>query len=221
MDEFLVPAETWQKIASAYSAHLAAEQKGNKPISVLTDEYGGYLYTVFGVTYGPWGIATKPSTDAYKLLPVSMYDGETTLAYHDRKAIESGTRKRGDMTGLIVSVKGELMVCAKHVRFLMDLPTTRPLSVSEAVTCDERQRKSGWRALRFNSKSPDWVSLRGHPVAVYRGHKVFDEDDKAVLFWRRGGKIEELWIDDDVSLDPGQDAPDTPAALSEAQMALF
>lgn len=218
MSEVLVPAETWKRVASAYSAHLAVEQKGNKPITALTAEHGGYFYTVFGVTHGPWGGATKPSANAYKLLPVSMYDGETTVAYHDRKAIESGARKRGDMTGLIVSVKGELMVCAERVRFLMDLPGTRPLSLAEAMSHDEGRRGAGWRALWYGGKEPDWFSLRGHPVAVYRGHKTLD-DDRAVLLWKHDGAIHELGIDDDVLLD-GVDRERVPVA-SNVQLALF
>jgi len=218
MDKFLVPAELWQQIASANSCHLAVEQKGGRPVSVRTAEYGGFLYTAFGALYGPFGEARKPYVDAYRLLPMSMYAGETTLVYHDNEAIREGRRERGDHAGLIVSVKGKLMVCADKVRFLMDLPGTRPLSLAEAMSYDEGERGAGWRALWYGGKEPDWFSLQGHPVAVYRGHKTLD-DDRAVLLWKHDGAIHELGIDDDVLLD-GVDRERVPAA-SNAQLALF
>lgn len=218
MDKFLVPAERWQQIASANSCHLAVEQKGGRPVSVLTAKYGGFLYTAFGTIYGPFGEARKPYVDAYQLLPTSMYAGETTLAYHDEEAIRAGQRDRGDHSGLIVSVKGNLMVCAKRVRFLMDLPGTRPLSLAEAMSYDEGERGAGWRALWYGGKEPDWFSLRGHPVAVYRGHKTLD-DDRAVLLWKHDGAMHELGIDDDVLLD-GVDRERVPVA-SNVQLALF
>lgn len=81
-------------------------------------------------------MARKPCANAYKLLPVAMYDGEITLAYDDRHAIEKCSRNRSDMTGLVVSVKGELMVCAEPVQFIMGLPESRLLAVSEALAYD-------------------------------------------------------------------------------------
>jgi len=43
-----------------------------------------------------FGEARKPYVDAYRLLPTSMYTGETTLAYHDEEAIRAGQRDRGE-----------------------------------------------------------------------------------------------------------------------------
>lgn len=218
MDKFLVPAEHWQRIASANSCHIAVEQKADRPVSVLTAEYRGFLYTAFGTLHGPFGEARKPYVDAYRLLPMSMYTGETTLVYHDEEAVRAGQRERGDHTGLIVSVKGKLMVCAERARFIMDLPGTRPLSLAEAKAYDENQRMSGWRALWYGGKEPEWYSLRCHPVAVYRGHKTLDKD-KAVLFWGHNGVMHELGIDDDVLLD-GVDQERVPVA-SNLQLELF
>ena len=137
---------------------------------------------------------------------------------HDEEAIRAGQRDRGDHSGLIVSVKGKLMVCAERVRFLMDLPGTRPLSLAEASAYDEGERMIGWRALWYGGKEPDWFSLRGHPVAVYWGHKTLD-DDRVVLLWKHDGAIHELGIGDDVLLD-GVDRERVPVA-SNVQLALF
>lgn len=218
MEKIVVPAETWEKFASANSCHIAVEQRPGKPIQVLQTEFGGFLYTVFSAIYGSYGLSQKPYVVAYRLLPVSMYSGETTVTYYDKKAIMAGQRVRGDHSGLIVSVRGDLMVCAERVRILMDLPGTRPLSLAEATAYDEGKRTSGWRALWYGGKEPEWFSLRGHPVAVYRGHKTLD-DDRAVLLWKHDGALHELGIDDDVPLD-GVDRERAPAA-SNVQLALF
>lgn len=218
MDGIRVQAERWQRIAQAYSAHLTAKHKGHKPIPVRTAEYGGFLYTAFSVMYGPYGEARKPYIDAYRLLPTSVYVGETTLVYHDEEAIQAGLRERGEHTGLIVSVNGKWMVCAERVRFILDLPGTPPLSLVEAKSHDECQRKSGWRALWFRGKELEWFSLRGHPVAVYRGHETLG-DDHAVLFWKLDGEIHELSIDSDVSLSPPEELRTVPS--DEGQLALF
>lgn len=203
MDSIQIPAEQWEAMAAANSCHLAAEHKGkgNKPLPVRTAKYGGFLYTAFVTMWMPYGEARKPYIDAYMLLPTSVYVGETTMVYHDEEAIQVGLRKRGDCTGLIVSANGKLMVCAERVRFILGLPGTPPLSLVEAKSHDECQRKSGWRALWFRGKEPEWFSLRGHPVAVYRGHKTLGECH-AVLLWKNNGKIQELSIADDVALSP-------------------
>lgn len=110
--DILVPAEQWHRIESSYSGDLAIEQKGSKPISVRTAEHGGFLYTAFSIIHGPYGEARKPCIEAWKLLPLPMYAGATTPVYRDEEAVRSGLRERGDLAGLIVAVKGELMVCA-------------------------------------------------------------------------------------------------------------
>ncbi|GLW61508.1 hypothetical protein Hthe01_18570 [Hydrogenophilus thermoluteolus] len=203
MSRVHVPAEHWERIAEeAYSAQIAAEHKDKgKPIPVRTAAYGGYLYTVFGVQHGPWG-KKLPSINAWRLVPLIAYDGETTTVYHDEEEIRAGLRKRGDMTGLIVSVKGKMMVCAEMVQFLLGLPRTRPLSLAEAQAYDARQRRFGWRSLWFQGKEPEWFSLRGHPVAVYRGHRTLG-NDAAVLLWQHEGEVKELHLAaEDVALDP-------------------
>lgn len=218
MNTVLIPAERWQQVASANSCHAAVEQKGNKPVSVRTASHEGFLYTAFGTLYGPYGEARKPYVEAYRLLPTSLYIGETTLVYHDEAAIRSGQRMRGDQTGLIVSVKGKRMVCADKTRFLMDLPETPPLSQAEALAYDEGERTSGWRALWYRGKTPDWFSLRDHPVAVYRNGPI--DSDHAVLLWKHNGVMHELGIDDDVRLEEAVDRKGVPIT-AHGQLALF
>lgn len=225
MNQILVQAEQWETMASVNSCQIAAEQQcacegsGLKPVPVRTAEYGGYLYTAFATIYGSYGAARKPCVEAYRMLLRSMYSGEATSVYHDEVAIRSGLRERGDHTGLIVSVRGNKMVCAENMRFLMDLPGTRPLSQSEAESYDERQRDYGWRAGWFKGALPEWFSLKGHPVARYRGHATIC-NNHASLFWKLGGAIQELSIADDVALF----APERRAVAvgePEGQLALF
>lgn len=180
-------------------------------------EYAGYLYAIFAVWYGPYGQQRKPRIHSWKLLPPALYAGQTTTVYHDDEEILTGRRERGDHTGLIVSVRGEPMVCAERARFVLDLPETRPLSLAEAKQHDERQRASGWRAFGFRGKEPEWFSLGGHPVAVYRDHSTLHVDH-ATLLWKAGGETHELWIDSDVSLSP----PEADcAAPTDGQLRLF
>jgi len=219
--EIQVPAERWEVLAGAYSCQAVAEHKGGKPAPVKTVDHDGFVYTAFSVTFGPYGEAMRPFVEAYRLLPTSMYTGETTLVYHDEKAIQAGLRKRGDHTGLIVSANGKLMVCAERVRFVCDLPGTRPLSIAEAKDYDERRRTYGWRALWFSGKEPEWFSLRGHPVAVYRDHATLGTNH-AVLIWRASGEIRELSIDGRIVLSPPEEEFQTaPSSVEEGQLVLF
>lgn len=79
---------------------------------------------------------------------MQIYEGATTLVYHDHEAINAGLRQRGDSTGLIVSVGGKLVVCAEWVDFLMEIPGTRALALAEAMVFDNNaSRSGGWRAL--------------------------------------------------------------------------
>ncbi len=221
MDGIRVQAERWEALAAANSCHLAIGHKGNKPVPVRVAEYGGFLYTVFATITGPYGGAVPPHVEAYRLVPPSLYAGETTLVYHDEKAIQSGRRKRGDKTGLIVAVNGKTMVCAQVVRFVLDLPGTRPLPLAEAKDYDARHRRSGWRALWFAGKEPKWFSLRGHPVAVYCDHKTLG-NDHAVLLWKSNGQIRELPIAKDVILSPLEELTAYPGVPTPgAQLALF
>lgn len=200
MKTILIAAELWDVFAEANSCQQAAEQKANRPVSVHTFDYGGFLHTVFSTIWGPYGEARKSIIDAYQLWPSALYSGETTLVYHDEEAIASGQRQRGDSTGLIVSVKGRLMVCAEKQRFLKGLPGTRPLSPAEADAFEEKSRQSGWRALWYPGKLPEWRSLSGHPVALYRDHATTGED-RAILLWEDRDGIREMGIAGDVVLE--------------------
>lgn len=192
-----VPAEAWETLSESYSAHLAVEQKGSKPVGVKAATYKGYLHTVFSVIFGSWGSRCRPSINAYRLLPESVYEGETTPLYHDKEAVEAGRRERGDHTGLIVSVKGRRMVCAEPIKFVMDLPATRPLSLAEAQEFDAQQQVAGWRALFYRGAPTEWGFLNGHPVVRYLG----DDQSHASLFWRHGKTIGELSISDEIQLE--------------------
>lgn len=70
---------------------------------------------------------------------------------------------------------------------------------------------------------PEWVSLRGHPVAVYRGHRTTGAS-MAVLFWMHR-TMRELFIGEDVLLGDtvaeSASAPSRPLSMSGVQLALF
>lgn len=199
MDKLYIPAERWEMYAEAYSAHLAAEHKGKSPVPVRTIEHGGFLYTAFAVIYGCLGGSRGPTVEGWRLLPPDLYRGETTMKYHDEEAIESGRRERGDKTGIIVSVRGQHMVCAERVDFCMTLPGTKPISLDEAKTANERSSQYGWRALTYKGAKVEWFTFHGHPVVRYERD---DGGRASTLFWRKGNTIHEQWLDDEVQLDP-------------------
>lgn len=193
-----IPEEHWRRITDAYSTMQAVEQKGDNPISARTVEYQGYLHTVFGIVYCSYGKESKPSADGYRLLPESIYDGETTTVYHDDEAIRAGLRERGDHTGLIVSVKGRRIVCAKPLRFQKGLPGTLPMSLSKAEEYDQRQQQAGWRALFYKHAIITWHSLNGHPVVCYSSD---ERDTVTTLFWiDHKGEIHEMNLDETMEL---------------------
>lgn len=204
----LIPAEHWETFAESNSCMKASEQKGNTPISVKTFEHGGFLHTSFATIYGSYGLARKPTVQAYKLLPVQMYEGATTLVYHDHEAINAGLRQRGDLTGLIVSVGGKLVVCAERADFLMEIPGTRALPLVEARIFDENAGASGgWRALWYSGAVPKWFSLQGHPVVVYGSGQ---RESHAVLFWKSKGGIREMSISEEIDLSPVSESISAP-----------
>lgn len=194
-----VPVEKWEAFANSNSCSNAVEQKGAKPVSVRTFSHNGFIYTSFGTMYGSYSNdKLKPTIQAYKLLPESLYPGVTTPIYHDDDAIKSGLRERDDLTGLIVSVAGKLAVCAERVDFLCGLPGTRPCPIDEAKAFNTAQEDVGCRSL-WHDGSCSWFTLNGHPVAVYESE---ERGNHAVLFWRASGGIQEMSIADDVELSP-------------------
>jgi hypothetical protein len=214
-----LPAEQWHPMAASNSCQLAAEHRGKSPVPVQAVQYRGASYVVFSVMWGIYGSVPEPQMSAWRLWPLSLYEGSTTTVYHDEEAIRAGLRERGDLTGLIVAVNGRQMVCAQEVRFILGLPTTRPMGLSEAEDYDAQCRSSGWRALWFRGKEPKWYSLHGHPVAVYRGHETLGTDH-AVLLWRSDGDVHEISIHHSVRLEPACPSDAGKPALV-GQMALF
>src|SRR5450830_487119 len=71
----LLTAQAWELLASAYSADILCEQKGDEPVSVRYTQHGGYLYTTMACTYG--GLLSTCTTNSYRLIPLAMYMGKT------------------------------------------------------------------------------------------------------------------------------------------------
>lgn len=199
MDKLYIPAERWERYAEAYSAHLVAEHKGKSPAPVRTIEHGAFLYTAFSVIYGRLGGSHCPTVQGWRLMPLSLYRGETTMKHHDEEAIEAGRRERGDKTGVIVSVRGQHMVCADRVDFCMTVPSTKPIPLEHAKRYCERESHYGWRALLYKGAEVEWFTLQGHPVSR---HVRDDESCVSVLYWGKGDKIHDQTLDDDMQFDP-------------------
>jgi len=197
MNQVLVEAENWDAKAASNSCMKAINQKDGKLISVLTFDYHGYLYTSFGTIYCQYSAQFKPTVFAYKLLPLSLYGGETTTIYHDEEAIAAGRRDRGDFSGLVVLVKGKSFVCSEPTLFLKDLPKTRPMQLALAQFFDTLCGSHGWRALYCSSALPTWKSLARHPVAEY---KTDAGEIIPVLFYQEGSTIHEMRLGTDITL---------------------
>lgn len=95
--------------------------------------------------------------------------------------------------------------------------TTEYRSLIERRGRGERARRRGWRSLWFGGKEPEWFSVEGHPVAVYRRHKTLG-NDRAVLLWKHKAEILEFALCDDLLLD-GIDRCGLPAT-TDAQLPL-
>lgn len=207
-----IPIQVWHEAAQRLALMNLCNQKEAEIVSVPTFEYEGFLYMGNGATYMPYSSNRSSSVSAYRLLPEVMFTGKTTTKYHDEEAIANGSRRRGDLTGLIVSVNRRKMVCAERTTFLATLPTTVPLKLSEAKEFDLASRKYGWRVFTAKGVEPTWDFLRGHPVAFYVDH---DKDvDLRVLYWKYQNSVMEMSLHNDIPMDDG-------AQDDEAQSILF
>lgn len=218
----VLPAQDWVKIADAYCGERLAEADGKSPVPVTAVHSSGYLHTIFGVIYG--GNSGDYVAQGYRLVPPEMYAGETAEFIDWRDPATFHTRRRGDSTGLLVKVRGHVLVCAKAVHFVRDLPTVKPMSLSEAVEHDEASRSHGWRSSGSFSPEVSWRSLNGHPVVIYQD--PMNMRQIAMLFWRSGSQIEEYVLPKQLNIsmltDPVSAAvPQIPSNESPIQMGLF
>ncbi len=112
-----INAQLWERYYRKLAVMQLASQKGSKPVSVNTFEHEGFLFVGWGATFP--GVQNKEPQrlSAYRLIPESMYEGETTTVYHDEQAISAGTRKRGCLDGLVVIALKQRLVCAEQVEF--------------------------------------------------------------------------------------------------------
>lgn len=183
------PAQEWEEWAALCCAMRLAEAKTGDVINVPAREHGGFLYAVFSVTYG--GFSGEYVAYAWQLVPSALFNG-TPWTYVSGYDFEEGVRKRGDNTGMLVSVRGSELVCAKRVQFVRDLPTVAPITGRQACNHEAEASRYGWRAMRFKGVTPQWGLLQRHPVAVYVNPTTGDR--AAVLLWTHKGVIQDLYL---------------------------
>jgi len=200
--DITLPAETWMEMTEAYSAQMAAEFRGPPPEPVRARPYREGLYTVFSVACGSWDGQCWGRIEAWRLVPESLWDGETIPSYRDAG---------WDKTGLKVRFRKKIWICAELVNFLAGLPK-RSMSLEEAQAYDAGC-EYGWRRLWYRSPEITWHSLAGHPVVRYQ------EGDKrdSVLLWKYRGKTEEIRIADHIKLESPRPNGDS----SGEQLTLF
>lgn len=197
-----VPAEEWERFAMTcdlvkiidQASRMKDDQK--KPISVRAAAHGSRLYTSFSVLYGGFSHNRPACAHTYRLVHPSAYDGDTTMLYHDEKAIQSGTRARDDHTGLIVSHKGQRFVCETRCNVVRALPQNR-LTLDEAKMLESsmfsKMELGYFRMQARAAHGVTWHSCHGHPVARY--------GQASTLFWRNtAGRVEMDSLDDSFPL---------------------
>jgi hypothetical protein len=202
-----LPAERWRDLARINSAQATSLSRSTaNPPRLPTMVLDGYHHIVAGVSYGSWGALIRPRADAWRLVPLAMFDGTVYRKAHDDAAIRRGERERGDLKGFLVRIAGaeEVLVCDRKVPVEMGLPD-HILGLDAARKWNAAASATGWRVIHCKrGLAPRWASLGGHPVVIYEG---LDGRENRALIWRMpGGKLDELRIADDVSLDDPSDA---------------
>ncbi|AJY53189.1 hypothetical protein [Halomonas sp. KO116] len=168
-----VPAQLWEPLTEINSCSIAAMTK-EKIVPVKAKHYQGRFYTAFGTAYGPFGARFACYISAYELTPAERYQGETYETYYDEEAIASGARSRGDHLGLVVKVQGKKWVCSKAVRLEKGLPSSIPVSLTEAKKWLEESY--GRYVIDYPIKQGHWAAYEGNPVRCYHqnGSEVHD-----------------------------------------------
>lgn len=186
----VLAAQDWIRMANAYCGDRFAEADGRSAMTVSAVDHGGFQHTIFSVIHG--GATGEHRAEGYRLVPPAMYDGLTAdfIDWRDPATVEA--RRRGDATGLLVRVKGRLLVCAKAVHFIRDIPSVPPMPLHEAKDYDVAARSMGWRAMAFNGADISWRSLNGHPVVIYQ-HPM-QARCVSMLFWRSQSGIQEYCL---------------------------
>lgn len=180
-----IPAQEWAVAADAYCGDRLSEMDVGDVLTVKEFTHAGYIYAVFATMTGGW--SGESLVYAWQLLPLQVYSGQTTGVICSSEWDRS--RARGDMTGMIVKVRGRKMVCAKPVHFVRTLPTVRPLAMAEAMRFEFSLRKSGWRSSHFREAVATWACLAGHPVCSYGATGMHRE--MSILFWKANGTFQE------------------------------
>ena len=212
--QLVVPAQDWEEWSQIVCCAKMAEAKTGDIVSVPSVQHGGYLHCAFSALYG--GMTSNYIVDAWQLVPSDLFEGEK-WTYVDHTDYDESVRPRGDCTGLRLSVRGSEVICSRPVSVIRSLPTVRPMTLDEAKAHDEKERRYGWRAMRYKKSEPQWKLLNGHPVAIY-SHP--DEDGHAgVLLWKNKGRIHDYFLSSSTDLGSMPDALSSPKVMVGFQSA--
>jgi len=182
-----LPVEQWEDVAATYSGLALAGAKPGTLVSVRPLRVRGRPALVVSVS---WGALPERCIEGYFLTPEADYPGPTTQVWYDKGAIERGERKRGDHTGLLVSWRGQRLVCDERFKLAADLPMCR-LPLSDAVQADTAMQVGGWRALAAVRRAPEgWWWFDGHPVVGY----LFRDGVRYFLFYRTQMGVQEALL---------------------------
>lgn len=212
----LLSAQDWEDMTRVYSTVELSETPSGQIASVKAKQCGGFLYTVFSISYGGWH-----EINAWQLIPESLYEGDTCIEI-DWDVVRAQRRHGYSYVGLRVKVAGKVMVCSKPVNFLRSLPTVKPLSMEEALDYDNQCRRAGWRPHLFGAQpNVTWRKLAGHPVVIY---ELEGRDTRTVLIWKHRGEVQEFSItraEKDLNFDTETEQIEAPESTAELAFKTF
>lgn len=190
----IVSAETFRAFELAHSSFGLCSRQPDMPAKVRAITYGGKHYTVLA---RHWWNQVRCTVEAYELIPLSEYNGKSTIDAFDPQVIRAEFLLT-DFTGLMVEVDDARMVCARRQTFECGLPSGRPMCFRAAMLYSEAQEDLSWRK-KYQAKPPQVFSLNGHPVFKYMDARTGHCD--VVLLWRNSGQVEEIRLDRSTPLE--------------------
>ena len=153
---------------------------GKPPTKVSVISFEGLKLVSSGGLYSPKG------REAYfnVLGSLDSWERPTTEIWHDEKEINSGRRKRGDKTGVLVSAGGKNMVITGKLTLKAGLPTLRSAATIQEVRT-ALSRPFGWLSRTLDEGGRIEVEKVGG-LAI--GRIVSKEGEETRLVYYKKGK---------------------------------